>query len=149
MACMDNHASTRSKAVRVLNKSWSTVRQIHMHVLYTIMSILYTIMSIPYHGSRRNPWLCLALALFCHPLIWLARIGLVEVPVFGVGSNHATMFGRQTNSHTSFLVFYTIMMLQASWGTGSCATPCLCLKSSGSRKPWPRVPPTHPQPRPP
>ena len=39
---------------------------------------------------RRNQWLRLALALFCLPLIWLARVvylTFVEVTVFGVGIN--------------------------------------------------------------
>ena len=39
---------------------------------------------------RRNQWLRLALALFCLPLIWLARVvclTYVEATVFGVGVN--------------------------------------------------------------
>ena len=48
--------------------------------------------TIPYHTipwvcyRRRNQWLRLALALFCLPLIWLARVvPYVEATVFGVG----------------------------------------------------------------
>ena len=39
---------------------------------------------------RRNQWLRLALALFCLPLIWLARVvylTYVEATVFGAGMN--------------------------------------------------------------
>ena len=39
---------------------------------------------------RRNQWLRLALASFCLPLMWLARVvylAYVEATVFGVGMN--------------------------------------------------------------
>ena len=53
---------------------------------------------------RRNQWLRLALALFCLPLIWLARVvylAYVEAIVFGVGMNIGCEPCHSNNNHNT------------------------------------------------